>query len=434
MKILLINYAYFKIGGPETYMFNVKALLESHGHEVIPFSLHFTKNEPCETSSYFAESPAGPDTFFYDEMKKTPGLVAKMLGRQFYSPHVYRKLKRLIQDTKPDVVYVLHFLKRLSPSILDACHHCRVPAVVRLSDFGLICANNIFFRDGAVCQLCEKNQIHGLKHKCVKGSLFASAVRYLAHRFHEVRGVFKKIDTLVCPSRYMAKVFERNAHFGTSEVEHLPTFIDTAPFFPMSKHTYEERMQKPMVIYQGRLDYDKGVDLLIDAAIELRQRGVLVDFKLIGKSSDPLYEEVLRKRIEDEKLANVEIPGFMNKELLFGTIQRALVSAIPSRWIDNMPNSLIESQALGIPVIASNFGSFPELVADGVNGALFEPENPVDLAEKIQQVICDKDKWNCMHENAQQWVNDYCSPQKHYERLIGIFSSAINRNKQDVDQ
>ncbi len=414
-------------------MFNVKALLESHGHEVIPFSLNFTKNEPCRYSEYFADSPAGPDTFFYDEMKKGPMLVAKMLGRQFYSPHVYKKLRRLIQDTNPDVAYVLHFLKRLSPSVIDACAAENVPVVARLSDFGLICANNIFFRDGKICQLCEKNQKYGLKYRCVKGSLFASTVRYLAHRFHEMRGVFRKIDTLVCPSKFMAEVFERNPNFQTSKAEHLPTFIDATPFSLLSQQPYEDRIKKPLVVYLGRVDYDKGVDLLVDAAMELRRRGISVGFKLIGKSSDPQYETELRARIKDEKLSNVEITGFMSKKLLFETIQSALVSAIPSRWIDNMPNSLIESQALGLPVVASNFGSFPELITAGLNGVLFEPENPTDLAEKIQQVISDKDQWVSMHDQAQQWVSNYCSPQLHYDRLINIFSSAINRSKQDVD-
>ena len=433
MRILLINYAYFKIGGPETYMFNVKALLESHGHTVIPFSLKFAKNEPCEYSDYFADSPAGPDTFFYDEMKKGPALVARMLGRQFYSPHVYKKLQRLIRDTKPDVAYVLHFLKRMSPSVIDACAAEGVPVVVRLSDFGLICANSIFFRDGKVCQLCEKNQFYGLKYRCAKGSLFASAVRYLAHRFHESRGVFKKIDTLVCPSKFMSEVFRRNPHFQASKAEHLPTFIDATPLSLLAQQTYEDRIKMPLVVYLGRLDYDKGVDLLIDAAIELRRRGMSVVFKLIGKSSDPQYEADLRARINNEQLSNVEITGFMGKELLFKTIQSALVSATPSRWIDNMPNSLIESQALGLPVVASNFGSFPELITAGINGALFEPENPLDLAEKIYQVISNRDQWVGMHEQAQQWVRSYCSPQLHYDRLINIFSSTIDRNKNYVD-
>lgn len=431
MRILLINYAYFKIGGPETYMFNVKALLESHGHEVIPFSLHFTKNEPSEFSGYFAESPAGPDTFFYDEMKKTPGLVAKMLGRQFYSPHVYRKLKRLIQDTKPDVVYVLHFLKRLSPSILDACHHCRVPVVVRLSDFGLICANNIFFRDGKICQLCEKNQIHGLKYRCVKGSLFASAVRYLAHRFHETRGVFKKIDTLVCPSNFMTAVFSRNSHFGKIPVCHLPTFTDFSVFDAQKgRPSFGERSSQPYGIYQGRLEFEKGVDLIVDALKILRQRDVNLGFKFIGKSNDPAYEEKLKFMVAEAGLENVEFCGFLDKEKLFGLMRHALVSVVPSRWVDNMPNSLIESQATGLPVVAPDQGCFPELIADQVNGALFESDNASDLAKQIETVISDEMKWEQMSRQAEKWVRDYCSADKHYIRLMEILTAAVEHGRE----
>jgi len=163
-------------------------------------------------------------------MEKSFGTVAKMLGRLFYSPHVYRRLKRLIQDTKPDVAYVLHFLRRMSPSIIDACADAGVPVVVRLSDFGLICANKIFFRNGKNCQLCEKNQCYGLRYRCVKGSFFASAVRDLAHRFHRLRGVFKKTDVLVCPSLYMANVFGRNSYL-IGEKNYLHDSIVT-PKFP----------------------------------------------------------------------------------------------------------------------------------------------------------------------------------------------------------
>jgi len=429
MRILLINYAYFKIGGPETYMFNVKALLESHGHEVIPFSLNFTKNEPCEYADYFAESPAGPDTFFYDEMKKTPKLMVKMLARQFYSPHVYRKLKKLIKDTNPDVVYALHFLKRLSPSIFDACHRCGVPVVVRLSDFGLICANNILCRNGHICQDCEKNQIYGLKYKCVKGSFFASLIRYLAHRFHEMRGIFKKIDTLICPSQYMTRVFSKHAIFGQLNVMHIPTFIDNALSSSSNDLLYNDRIKDPQVLYFGRLDPDKGVDLLIHAVAKLKKKGIVIELILVGTSSDPNYEQELRTLVTHNALDNVKFLGFLQKNELFSLLRQALVSIIPPRGFDNMPNSLIESQLMGVPVIASNSGSFPDLISNDFNGYLFESGNSSDLAICIKKIIQNEKNWNRMHENSKIWVNDHCSPQKHYEKLINVFSSAINRNK-----
>ncbi len=434
MKILLINYAYFKIGGPETYMFNVKALLESHGHEVIPFSLNFTKNEANEYSDYFAESPAGPDTFFYDEMKKTPRLVAKMLARQFYSPHVYRKLKRLIKETKPDVAYVLHFLKRLSPAVIDACSYSGVPTVVRLSDFGLICANSIFFREGNICLECEKDQKNGLKYRCVKGSFFASAVRHYAHRFHEKRKVFHKIDHLVCPSKFMAEVFARNPHFGHIPSLHLPTFTDFSVFDAQGERpSFDDRAKCPYGIYQGRLDYDKGADLIVDALKVLKQRGVKIGFKFIGKSNDPAYGTRLKFMVTDAGLENVEFCGFLNKEQLFGFMRNALVSITPSRWVDNMPNSLIESQAMGLPVIASNHGCFPELIENGFNGLLFEPGNSDDLARKIEKVVSDGAEWEQMSNQAENWVRDYCSAERHYKKLMEMFSSAVTGIAPNVD-
>ena len=48
MRILLVNYRYFISGGPEKYMFNIKKMLEDHGHEVIPFSIHSNKNVKTE--------------------------------------------------------------------------------------------------------------------------------------------------------------------------------------------------------------------------------------------------------------------------------------------------------------------------------------------------------------------------------------------------
>jgi len=403
-------------------MFNVKAMLESHGHEVIPFSLNFTKNEASEYSDYFADSPAGPDTFFYDEMKKTPGLVSKMLARQFYSPHVYRKLKKLIKDTKPDVAYVLHFLKRLSPSIFDACHSCGVPVVVRLSDFGLICANSIFFRDGKVCLECEADQKMGLKNRCAKGSYSASAVRYHAHRFHEGRDAFGKVKSLVCPSKFMETVFSRNTYFGKIPTHHLPTFTDFSVFDAQSDcPSFAARSIQPYGIYQGRLEYEKGVDLIIDALENLRQRGINMGFKFVGKSNDPEYEDKLKSMVADAGLDHVEFSGFLGKKELFGLMRNALVSVVPSRWVDNMPNSLIESQAMGLPVVAPNQGCFPELIEDKVNGALFESENPVDLSEKIEMVISDEPRWQAMSKESETWVRDYCSADKHYTHLMEIF-------------
>ena len=67
MRILLVNYRYFISGGPEKYMFNIKAMLEQHGHEVIPFSVHSNKNVETEYARYFVEPIGSRDATYFDE-------------------------------------------------------------------------------------------------------------------------------------------------------------------------------------------------------------------------------------------------------------------------------------------------------------------------------------------------------------------------------
>lgn len=118
MKIMIVNYRYFISGGPEKYMFNIKKLFESHGHEVIPFSIKSNKNLETEYSKYFVEPIGNHDTIYYDEYKKTPKVVWQMLTRSIYSFEVEQAIKKEIDETKPDIVYIIHFVNKLSPSVI----------------------------------------------------------------------------------------------------------------------------------------------------------------------------------------------------------------------------------------------------------------------------------------------------------------------------
>ena len=110
MRVLLVNYRYFVSGGPERYMFNIKKELEDRGHEVIPFSVHSNRNVETPYSKYFVEPIGGRDAVYFDEYKKTPKVIMQMLSRSIYSPEVRRAIQREIDEIKPDVVYIIHFV------------------------------------------------------------------------------------------------------------------------------------------------------------------------------------------------------------------------------------------------------------------------------------------------------------------------------------
>ena len=87
-----------------------------------------------------------------------------------------------------------------------------------------------------------------------------------------------------------------------------------------------------------------------------------------------------------EGVPNIRNIGFMTGEALHKVIREARFSIYPSEYYENCPFSVIESQLLCTPVLGARIGGIPELIEDGVNGALFDSGNLEDLKEKIRNL------------------------------------------------
>ena len=135
MKILMVNYRYFVSGGPEKYMFNIKKVFEANGHTVVPFSIESNKNVQTEYSKYFVSPIGGKDVVYYNEYKKTPKTIMQMISRSFYSFEVENALSRQIEIEKPDVVYILHHVNKLSPSVINAAKKAKEKFFVKFGGF-----------------------------------------------------------------------------------------------------------------------------------------------------------------------------------------------------------------------------------------------------------------------------------------------------------
>ncbi len=418
MKILIINYRYFVSGGPERYLFNLKSLLEEKGHEVIPFSVRYKQNIPSEYDKYFAEPITTDEEVYFREHSWNLKNISKALKRSFYSREVYMKLKGLINDTQPDYAIVLHYLRKLSPSVLTALNDNKIPFVVRLSDFGMICPNAHLIRNNQVCELCIKGSLlNSVRYRCVQNSLGASVVNYFATKYHEFKGYFDLIPYFIVPSSFTkGKMVE--AGFDPSKLLHIPTFV---------KHeSVSSETKNNKILYIGRLDETKGLSVLLNAIKYINTKYPNVNFECsITGDGEINYVKGLKSFVGENKLKTVKFIGHVDKTVIDSHIKESIALITPSIWYDNMPNAVLESFALGTPVIASNIGSLPELVVDGRTGLLFEPGNSIDLAVKIVQLVERPDMALELGRNAYEFVQELNSAEKHYERLIGIYESVM---------
>lgn len=419
MKILIINYRFFISGGPERYMFNLIELLEKKGHEIIPFSINYRKNRETKFKKYFVSPISSEEEIYFREDKKNIKSLLKALSRTFYSIETYKKLNQLIREVKPDFAIVLHYQRKLSPSVIDCLYKNRIPFVVRLSDFAMICPNAHFIRNNNICEEClSKGLFSSVKYSCVQNSKLAALINYLSLLFQKQIKIFDKISFFIVPSKFTIEKHIAGG-FKSEKFIHVPTFINvTNPYIIKKKNN--------IVLYIGRLERIKGVHILLEAATFLKNEKININ--IIG-DGDKQYIEELKSYCIKNQLINVTFFGFLDrKEEIFKLYKEALVTIIPSLWYENQPNSALESMANGVPVIASNIGSLREIIIDGVNGYLFKMGDSLDLSIKIKNILHNPN-YEALQKGAIEYIEKYHSPELHYNKLIEIY----NRIKEGIN-
>lgn len=417
MRVLLINYRYFVSGGPERYMFNVKALLEEHGHEVIPFSIAYDRNEPTPYSKYFASPLSDSSEVYFRDQRRSIRTYARSIERSFYSPEVYRRLGALIDEVRPEVALVLHYLRKLSPAVLTCLADKGVPFAVRLSDFAMVCPDAHLLRDSKPCELClHGSWRHSVRHACVQGSRMASAVNYAATRFHQIAGYYDLIRKFIVPSRFtIAKMVEGG--WAPDRLVHVPTMVA-----PEINGSSEEKPEVPTISYVGRLDPIKGVETLLTAAVILERRSGLPPFSLrIIGDGEPAYVESLQRFTSEHGLRQVRFEGEVGRRKVAEALHRSWCSVVPSLWYENVPNSALESMANRTPVIVSDHGSLREVVKHDDTGWVVAPGDAEGLAAALGRVISEPGIAESAGARALEYVSQAHSPERHYVRLMNAF-------------
>jgi L-malate glycosyltransferase len=165
----------------------------------------------------------------------------------------------------------------------------------------------------------------------------------------------------------------------------------------------------PIVVMLSRLDPMKGVDDFIDAAAQIAPHYPDTYFLIAGENLISRAGTVNLNAPYHQKLAKrVEGHGMQGKIIFAGhrsdvpqLLAEATLSVLPSHS-EGLSNTLLESMAAGLPVVATRVGGNPELVKHGVTGLLVPPREPALLAEAVMQLLKDKNLARTMGEQARQ--------------------------------
>ncbi|MBN1998000.1 glycosyltransferase family 4 protein [candidate division KSB1 bacterium] len=405
MKILSVHKFHYIEGGAERYVFNLSDVLEKRKHTVIPFSMRHPKNVPSPYDDFF--SPYfNPEQF---KSTKNPMRIAQNAIRVIYNREAQKKLASLIEKTKPEIAHVHSIYHHLSPAVLKTLKDHHLPVLQTLHDFKLLCPN-IVFLDGKnkVCTLCSRgNNWHAMWKKCFRNSLPGSFLVSLEATVHKYLRSYKKyIDVFHVPSRFLGSRIIQNG-YSHRPVEVLPYTLNVNNYLPnYNPDNY--------FVFVGRLSVEKGVLFLLDAIKKIKS----IQLKIIG--TGPL-EQQMKERISREQLTHVKMVGYQSGEALKKLVSGALFTTAPSLCHDNSPLSIYESFSLGNAVLGSRMGGIPELIEPGVDGLVFEPDNTDDFADKVEQLVSNRDKTVQMGKNGRRKAEKLYAPDVHYERIMEMY-------------
>ena len=194
---------------------------------------------------------------------------------------------------------------------------------------------------------------------------------------HLERLAFPRAAAVIVTSRETETVLQ--GHPCRPRLAYFPNGVDTQSFAPGAARPRGGALRK--VLYIGRLEPEKNLGRLIDAVATMPDPVRLV---LVGDGSmrSELEQRARRARVE------VHFRGVVPHGQLPQLLADADCFVLPS-LTEGHPKALIEAMACGLPCSASARGGIPSLLEDGVSGLLFDPEDPRDIAQKVQRLLTD---------------------------------------------
>lgn len=258
-----------------------------------------------------------------------------------------------------------------------------------------------------------------------------------------LKQTFQKIVKDVDKLTYLTKfTFEQISEAISSDqlekFEQLTPGIDINMFDPENKNNGQsqkirERFRlgnKPVVVCVSRLMARKGQDTLIEVWPEVLKKVPDAHLLIVGGGS--LKQSLHKKTFDNNVHTSVTITGAVDWKELPGFYAAGDVFAMPVRTrnlgfdVEGLGIVYLEASATGIPVIAGNSGGAPEAVIDGVTGFVLNPNNQMILAEKIIELLLNKELSNRLGKQGRSWIEKQWQWPSRHLQLKNLLSTDMS--------
>lgn len=255
------------------------------------------------------------------------------------------------------------------------------------------------------------------------------SVQNVVHRamWHDMLQVFNQLDAATTPTETAVAILRKQDI--RIPVKAISCGVDHGEFYPqpaldkrIMRRRYGLALDRPVLLYVGRVDREKGLDDLVQAAYQTEATDYQV--AIAGKG---MYREMLIERVNDLHLGEqVVFPGYVPGSDLPALLNSVDAFIMPSA-AELQSIATLEAMSCALPILAANARALPELVQHDLNGMLFNPHNPASLAATIERFLQTRQRWQWMGQASLERVQPH---QIHttIQRYVEWYESVCGRN------
>lgn len=237
----------------------------------------------------------------------------------------------------------------------------------------------------------------------------------------KLRFFLYRVADAIVPNSYTQESFMLSCHSWMKyKLKTITNYVDLDKF----RFVRHIRHDVPEILVVASLKHSKNPTGFIEACSILKTKGLKFHVSWYGIVAElPEYVDLCNNLIEKKNLQSFF--SIHNKTTeIEKKYQEADYFCLPS-FFEGTPNVICEAMSVGLPIICSNVCDNPFYVTKGVNGFLFDPESPQDIAEKLEESLClSFDNYNKFCEASRQIAEDKLNKELFIKKYLRIINAS----------
>jgi glycosyltransferase involved in cell wall biosynthesis len=372
MNILQIHNKYFFEGGEDQAVEEEKKMLLDKGHNVYQILRHNKKEIITVKDKIFT-------LLNLSHSQKTKDIINSEL----------QKIPKI------DIAHIHNIFPLWSYSVFEVLNENKIPIVMTLHNYRLIWSK---------FNLLNKNI---KKFAFFKNSIFITF--FISRLMNRKKVLLNLVNNFITLSKFAKETFIK-AGISTNKISIKQNFLKKKNF------NIKKIQDKNFVMYASRIEKLKGINFLLNT-----WNNNNIQLKIFGDG--PLLYKLKKSNLN----RNIDFYGHQPTEIIDSELNNSKFLIFPTEYYENMPITILQAFRSGTLVVASNIGSVKNIIKDGHNGILFNPEDSKSLQNKLNWISKNNEECNKIALNGfNDFIKNY-TDELNYDLLINIYNNALNK-------